>query len=352
MYRKLSSAVLTRTAPTSTTTPLRKGRLTIHLTDAFRRAAQGAELNLETFELVRGRKRVPLVGQRAYAKEVGRPLCEGQVFWAAMALAYRPVDGVLTLHFDGARFDWGHEGGKTDEDQSALYERVKRRFDRRGPFKQYRAHWMALKRQFERLSADERRARGDASQLECAFATQGRALRDDKAVTRYLNAAELTYGWRSARVSVAALSRLNTVILGKRRGALRDFEAAITGKDELQYVPAALLPGAMEELARFIAGSRWTPVEVAASAYQRIVSLHPFADGNGRTGRVVMNGLLHRAHFPPAALRGNEQLVALYGTHARGRNFGVERSLKLVTQGMERAVRGRLIHSGHTELFA
>ena len=42
------------------------------------------------------------------------------------------------------------------------------------------------------------------------------------------------------------------------------------------------------------------PVEIAAVAHHRLVAIHPFLDGNGRTARLVMNLILLRAGFPPA----------------------------------------------------
>lgn len=40
------------------------------------------------------------------------------------------------------------------------------------------------------------------------------------------------------------------------------------------------------------------PVEYAAIAHYRFVSIHPFRDGNGRTARLLMNLLLIRAGYP------------------------------------------------------
>jgi Fic family protein len=40
------------------------------------------------------------------------------------------------------------------------------------------------------------------------------------------------------------------------------------------------------------------PLEFAAKAYLRFVSIHPFRDGNGRTGRLLINLLLLRAGYP------------------------------------------------------
>jgi Fic family protein len=41
------------------------------------------------------------------------------------------------------------------------------------------------------------------------------------------------------------------------------------------------------------------PVELAASVHLRFVTVHPFADGNGRMSRLLMNFVLRKRGFPP-----------------------------------------------------
>ena len=49
-------------------------------------------------------------------------------------------------------------------------------------------------------------------------------------------------------------------------------------------------------------------VALAAIAHYKLVAIHPFIDGNGRTARLIMNLVLMRANYPPAIIaRVNRQ---------------------------------------------
>lgn len=59
------------------------------------------------------------------------------------------------------------------------------------------------------------------------------------------------------------------------------------------------------------------PIIVAALAYQRLVSIHPFNDGNGRTCRLVMDYILERFELPPACI--SDVNVAIFALLPQGK---------------------------------
>lgn len=64
----------------------------------------------------------------------------------------------------------------------------------------------------------------------------------------------------------------------------------------------AEVPALMGEFAAWLANAPNTP-ESAFTAHRRLVEIHPFNDGNGRTARLLMNLVLLRGGYPPVAVR-------------------------------------------------
>lgn len=62
------------------------------------------------------------------------------------------------------------------------------------------------------------------------------------------------------------------------------------------------------------------PVRLAALAHYKLVYIHPFTDGNGRTSRLLMNWILMQFGFPPVIIRKQDRL--LYYQHLVTANDG------------------------------
>lgn len=58
--------------------------------------------------------------------------------------------------------------------------------------------------------------------------------------------------------------------------------------------PPGLVPPLVDDLVRFCNRTDLDPVAQAAIAHAQFETIHPFADGNGRTGRALVHVLLHR----------------------------------------------------------
>jgi Fic family protein len=66
------------------------------------------------------------------------------------------------------------------------------------------------------------------------------------------------------------------------------------------------IPALMETFCRWLGTARNTP-QTAFEAHRRLVDIHPFNDGNGRSARLLMNLVLARAGYPPVAIRPEDR---------------------------------------------
>ncbi|MFH4973597.1 hypothetical protein AB6A40_000306 [Gnathostoma spinigerum] len=74
-----------------------------------------------------------------------------------------------------------------------------------------------------------------------------------------------------------------------------------------KFTPTApqAIPFEMNELVRWLNDEETLmldPVEFAAIAHYKLVFIHPFVDGNGRTARLLMNFILMKNGFPPVII--------------------------------------------------
>lgn len=74
------------------------------------------------------------------------------------------------------------------------------------------------------------------------------------------------------------------------------------------YTPFILVTQEMESLIRWYSEQvSMHTVELAALCHHKFVSIHPFPDGNGRVGRLMMNYVLMKNGYPPAIIRNENR---------------------------------------------
>lgn len=77
-----------------------------------------------------------------------------------------------------------------------------------------------------------------------------------------------------------------------------------TGRYE--FPSPAEIPALMGDFGRWMGAAPLTPPS-AFTAHRRLVDVHPFNDGNGRTARLLMNLVLIRGGYPPIAVRPEDR---------------------------------------------
>ena len=99
------------------------------------------------------------------------------------------------------------------------------------------------------------------------------------------------------------------------------------------------LPAEMAALVAWYEGAAaMNSIARAAELHTRFVKIHPFVDGNGRTGRLLLNFELMKGGYPPAVIRKEDRL-AYYGVLdeacASGNFSGITR---LVAESVQRSL--------------
>jgi Fic family protein len=92
----------------------------------------------------------------------------------------------------------------------------------------------------------------------------------------------------------------------KNEGVFRTVEVRISGSKHLPPSPL-LLNDLMDGYFEFYELNKRTmhPVLLAAEMHERLVTIHPFIDGNGRTARLVMNLILLQNGYTLVNIKGN-----------------------------------------------
>jgi Fic family protein len=133
----------------------------------------------------------------------------------------------------------------------------------------------------------------------------GRSVREHFEATNHAQALKLIreLAGRDAEVTEDVVRDLHATVLAgidhAYAGRYRQEPVRIVGS---QHVPPnyVRVPALMAGLYAFYDDNKSSmhPVQLAAELHEKLVSIHPFRDGNGRTSRLLMNLILLRNGFP------------------------------------------------------
>lgn len=90
-------------------------------------------------------------------------------------------------------------------------------------------------------------------------------------------------------------------------GRYRQVSVRISGSNVVfpNYIK---VPSLMKDFMRWIKSIQGEhPVKVASDTHYKLVSIHPWIDGNGRTARLLMNIILIQHGYPPAIIKKEER---------------------------------------------
>lgn len=110
-----------------------------------------------------------------------------------------------------------------------------------------------------------------------------------------------------------------------KAGVYRTVRVVITGSSYPVCAPKKI-EQEMKSLCNWIEKERsnYDPIIFAAELHRRFIFIHPFADGNGRTARLLMNTALIQKGYLPCVISPyirNDYIQALEGAHAEPEKF-------------------------------
>jgi len=145
--------------------------------------------------------------------------------------------------------------------------------------------------------------------LETGLTIGGKSLREHFEVINHKDAIEYveSLAQQDSPISAFHVRQVHKLVLSRiddeNAGQYRRTQVRIAGAP-LTPPESWEIPQRMQDWETWLqqAEGDLNPVVLAALAHHRLVAIHPFVDGNGRTGRLLMNLVLFRHGYPSTVL--------------------------------------------------
>ncbi len=92
-------------------------------------------------------------------------------------------------------------------------------------------------------------------------------------------------------------------------GHIRQHMVGIITNDKINFTQVPEIPKRLKAFFSWINkyDKKINPVEFACLAHYKFVSIHPFADGNGRISRLIMNYILYKCDYPLLLIKNTDR---------------------------------------------
>ncbi|MEA3355263.1 MAG: Fic family protein [Patescibacteria group bacterium] len=121
-------------------------------------------------------------------------------------------------------------------------------------------------------------------------------------------------------------------------GKYREVEVEITGT---KFVPpdSVVVPVKMRQFEKWLQdkNNQKNLIDYASLAHFKLVDIHPFIDGNGRTARLLMNLILMNRGYPPTVILKNDRMK-YYESLGEGHKGEWESFVNFIGRNVERSL--------------
>lgn len=122
-------------------------------------------------------------------------------------------------------------------------------------------------------------------------------------------------------------------------GKYRQTEVFIRGVTDVIFPQPNQVAIKMRQLIEWLEGQQEThAVHIAADLHSRFITIHPFVDGNGRTGRLLMNLVLLTNDYPLAVIRAEERQEYLEAVHTLQTKNNSDDYYQVIFRAIERSL--------------
>lgn len=163
--------------------------------------------------------------------------------------------------------------------------------------------------------------------LEKGVTIGGKSLREHLEVIGHRDALEFVIALANSTEEIGErqIRQIHSLVMKDQSqgdaGAFRQLDVKAAGT-EFVYPSWMHVSNLMAELVEWLQStSNLNPIELATEAHLRFVTIHPFRDGNGRVGRLLMSLTLIRAGYPIAVIpveRRSEYIDSLVEAQSQG----------------------------------
>lgn len=189
--------------------------------------------------------------------------------------------------------------------------------------------------------------------VEKGLTVEGKTLKDHLEAINHAQALDFIRDLASkkrAAITQRVILDIHKFILSRiddaHAGRYRSVPVRVAGSRVILPNPAKV-PNLMDEFETWLKSqSKARPATVAAEAHYRLVTIHPFTDGNGRTARLLMNLILIQAGYPPAIIRYRDRRANISAIEKAQLGGSMDTFLELVYQSIERSLDIYLEYSG------